>query len=436
MIWRLARRLRNEDGITIVVAVVLMTVMIGAGLATYAQVDTQQGQARQQRVRESTFNFTEAVLNVQAFKLSRNWPASEGRAFNPELDATGETPPPPTCSPASGVDPLWCPQPTEVAEGYDSADYAAGVSWKTWVRDDEEGDPASQFFDWTAVQDRPAWDANGNGIVFVRAASTVRSATQTNPLANKTRTLVAQVQIERVDETLAFPERTVIAGSFTTNNNGNKIIVETNSTATSPHPVTVRCTDLTDDDCMKYRENTTPPQINPAGSVVGGEYVGQTALTPEMSERLKEYAIANGTYYTGCPSLSQLTGKVVWVEDVSSCSNYNSNATVNSSSSPGVLIIGKGTQPITLNGGLKFHGVIYHLNEDNSCEVLVDLKGTVEIYGRVFIDGCGKMSAGSSKVNITYDAFEDANDPFTSYGTAGIVQNSWRELVPADEDKN
>jgi hypothetical protein len=417
MIGKLAHRLQSEDGIAIVVAIVLMTVMIGAGLATYAQVDTQQGQARQQRVRESTFNFTEAALNTQAFKLSRSWPASSGRAFNP--GAGGVTP---TCS-ASSAPASWCPQPTDLAQGYDGADYAAGRAWKTWVRDDY-GDPASQFFDWTQIQSRPAWDANGNGIVFVRAASTVRG---------KTRTLAAQVQIERVNETLAFPERTVIAGSFTTNNNGNKIIVETNSTATSPHPVTVRCTDLTDDACMEYRENTTPPQINPAGSVVANQYVSQTALTPEMTERLKEAAVANGTYYTGCPSEAQLTGKVVWIENATSCSNYNSNATVNSSSSPGVLIIGKG--PITFNGGIHFYGVIYHLNEDNNCGIRVDLEGTVEVYGRIFIDGCGKLSAGSSKVNLTYDDFNNASNPFTTYGTAGIVQNSWRELVPAAEDK-
>ncbi len=372
---RLTKRLQREEGITIVTAVALMGVVMAAGLATYSQVDTQSSQARQERVRESTFNLAEAALNTQAFKLSRRWPASSGRAFVPA--ATGTTP---TCS-SSSAPADFCPQPVDLAQGYDSADYAAGRAWKTWVRDDF-GTPTSAFFDWAQVRVRPSWDANGNGIVFVRAASTVRG---------KTRALAAQVQIERVVETLNFPERTVIAGSFRTDNNGNKVIVDTKSTATSPHPVTVRCTNITNDDnCMDYRRNTTPPQISPAGSVTGGEYVGQPAIPVEMTDRLREAALANGTYYTSCPSLAQLTGAVVWVQ-ATGCGNYNSNATVNSSSAPGILVVNDGV--LTLNGGLEFHGVIYHLNASNSCTTRVNLGGTVEVYGRIFIDGCGKLDA-------------------------------------------
>jgi hypothetical protein len=49
--------------------------------------------------------------------------------------------------------------------------------------------------------------------------------------------------------------------------------------------------------------------------------------------------------------------------------------------------------------------------------------------GGVIVDGNGKVSAGSSGLNIDFDA--NAFTGITSTGTAGVVQNTWREL-PAD----
>ena len=253
---RLTERLQGEEGITIVTAVALMGVVDGrrsghllpGGHAKLtgapgagARVELQPGGGRPEHP------------GVQAL-------AALARVLRSSLRPGGDGHDPHVlvCERACGL----LPQPGDLAQGYDSADYAAGRAWKTWVRDDF-GTPTSAFFDWAQVQVRPSWDANNNGIVFVRAASTVRG---------KTRALAAQVQIERVVETLNFPERTVIAGSFRTDNNGNKVIVDTKSTATSPHPVTVRCTNITnDDDCMDYRRNTTPPRSArrarwPAGS--------------------------------------------------------------------------------------------------------------------------------------------------------------------------
>jgi hypothetical protein len=44
------------------------------------------------------------------------------------------------------------------------------------------------------------------------------------------------------------------------------------------------------------------------------------------------------------------------------------------------------------------------------------------------VDGGGGVYAGSAGGNIVYDAY--AFDNITAVGTAGVVQNTWREIVP------
>ena len=48
--------------------------------------------------------------------------------------------------------------------------------------------------------------------------------------------------------------------------------------------------------------------------------------------------------------------------------------------------------------------------------------------GGVSVDGNGGVEAGSDKVNIIFDG--DAFAALKTHGTAGLVQNSWRELTP------
>jgi hypothetical protein len=44
------------------------------------------------------------------------------------------------------------------------------------------------------------------------------------------------------------------------------------------------------------------------------------------------------------------------------------------------------------------------------------------------VDGRGGVWAGSSGNNIVYDPTAFAN--INAVGTAGVVQNTWREIVP------
>ena len=392
-------RLRSEAGASIVTAVMLLTIMMGTALASYSYVDTQQRESSQERVGESSFNLGEGSLNTQAFILSRNWPGTASRTY-------------PTCS-NSSASTDYCPQPAQLAAGYDSADYGNGSErrWQTTVRDDA-GTPPSAFYDAAAVTARPAWDANGNDRVWVRAKAQVRG---------RWRTLISLVQIEKVPE--SFPKRTVIAGRFKTTNTGNKIIVDTKSTVTSPHPVTVRCSDAASSACMDYEPGKG--QIAPNDTAVAtGQYVGQKTLPEDVTARLKETAQAAGRLYPSGSCPSSLTAPVTYIVNADSCGTFNGNTTANSAASPGIVVVEQGT--LRFGGGFQYYGILYHLNTLNQSADLVDLGGDVSIFGGIYIDGDGRLLAGSSKVNLVY--LDEAFTKVSSYGTAGVVQNSWREL--------
>lgn len=382
---------------------VLMSVMLSVGLVSFAYVDTEQDQSRVERVDESAFNLTEGVLNAQAFVLSRYWPRTSARPY-------------PTCTQATAAA-AYCPQPAAIAANFDSVDYQTGnPTWTTTVRDDDED---SDFYDEATISPRAAYDKNGNDKLWVRAEGTYTVGER----AGRSRTVVAQVRVERVPVGQRFPERTIVAGKFATSNNGNKKIVDTKPTATSPHSVTVRCADVTSDSCLKYRRDS--PQITPPSAVEGGQYAGEPAIPADVQRALKETAQTNETYYpSGCPPT--LTGAVVWVENASSCS-FTGNSQFNSPDAPGIVVFASGK--LKLAGNTSFFGTIYMLNATNSGEMNVaELIGNTEVFGRVFVDGDGGVQVGSSKNNLIYDDFKDVPKPFTVYGTAGVVQNSWREL--------
>ena len=99
-----------------------------------------------------------------------------------------------------------------------------------------------------------------------------------------------------------LPKRVILAGHFDLTPNGNHGYVLTNPDATSQHPVTLRC-DLASSGCANYTPDKKNPQIDPAGAISGGEYVGKDALEDDVKARLKERAIADGKFFDGvCPT--------------------------------------------------------------------------------------------------------------------------------------
>jgi type II secretory pathway pseudopilin PulG len=397
-------------------AMLLIAAMMMIGLATVATVDTQTGQSRKERERESTFNLTEAALSSQTYVLGRNGTGTEAAPF------------PNTCNASTTTQSL-CPHPDELTRSYDGAtqaDFAAGSAWSTAVRDNQSpGSTTSDFYD-PALTDSDCqaasaptsnvycYDKNGDNKLWVRATSTVR---------DKTRTIVALIQVEL--RSVSFPQYSVLAGSFETTNNGRKTIVDT-----APSYLAVRCigTPSTSSTCLNF--DPSKGQLSPATSYLTNQ-PNQPAITDDDLVSLEDSARAKGTYYATCPA--NPNGKIVYVKS-GNCS-YNDSAPAaagqskccNSPGSPGLYIIENGT--LLIDGNIEFYGVIYAVNKQNSSGTVVTTGGTALVQGGVIVDGSGKVSAGSSGLNIEFDA--NAFSGITSTGTAGVVQNTWREL-PAD----
>jgi hypothetical protein len=396
------RLLKQERGSAIVVAVALLTMMTVVGLATYSFVDDQQFHSMQERHRESSFNLAEAALNSQSYVLSRRWAGS----------ATAYPTTTPTCTNVSAPA-LACPDPAQLLAAFNSPDYAVGSSWVTTVWDDLTG----PFYDASDIETTttPHWDSNSNERVWVKAESTVRG---------RRRTLVALVQVQEHTEFL--PKKVIIAGQFELTPNGNGVYISTEPDETSDHKVTLRC-NLSTPGCSEFTPDKKNPQLDPPTAIEGQQYVGEDALADDIKERLKERAIADGKFYDGvCPEQGDLTGKVVWVQGCPE-GTYTKNWTWNADGpgNGGILIWADGV--LELGGRSDFWGIIYHLNNDDSDDdEVLRLRGGLTIHGGAFVDGPGGIDVGSNRVNITYD--EDAFIGVSSYGSASIVQNSWRDI--------
>jgi len=403
------KRLHGERGNVMIITIFLLSAMMMLGLASKSIVDTESSQSGKERVRESTFNLTEGVLSSETYALGRMGTGSASNQF------------PNKCTPASTS--ALCPSPTELGRVFDGTsqkDFAAGSDWEITVRDNQDPTPTtSQYYNpaltgsdcasGTAAANRIyCYDQNKDNQLWVRAASTVR---------NKTRTSVALVKTE--PKSVNLPRYAILSGGFSTTNSGNKVIVDAGSSL----GVAVRCTQVppsTSNPCLGY--DAGKGQLSPAGAYTTG-YPNQPAVGDDDLAALQDKAKANGTYYTSCPS--DTSGAVVWIALATSANCTLSPS--NTAAVPGMLIMESGT--VSIGNNDQFYGIIYAMNKQNSTGPVVSLSGTSGIFGGVLIDGGGTVFAGASGTNVVFMA--TAFDLVQTTGTAGVVQNTWREL-PAD----
>ena len=426
------KRLRDDErGMVIVTAVMLLLIMVAIALAVLSQVDTQTTQSRKERERESAFNLAEAALSAQTFVLGRRGTGTPVQPY------------PTDCSTASSSH-FYCPASAQLMRSYSGAngsgqvDFDNATTWKTWVRDDANpstGAPVLFWDDtyladgsWARYDKGGAFDGTGASIpnrhVWVRAEATVRG---------KTRALVAYVRIE--DKPVNFPQYAVLAGSVRGQNNGNKTLV--NSTG-SPLGLGVRCSDPPlSANCIDLDPNKGP-QLVPPGAYelnIPGNNANvppdNPAIDSDALQSLEDVARAAGTYYAGCPA--NPNGDVVVIENATDCLWNNSapaapgqSKCCNSATNPGLLVIKKGA--VNISGNIEFFGLVYNANLDNSTGTkLIETSGTSAIRGAALVDGRGGVWAGSSGNNIMFESTAFAN--INAVGTAGVVQNTWREIV-------
>ena len=407
-------KLAEERGNVLVTAILLMSIMLSVGIAVASTVDTQTAQSRKERERESTFNLAEAALSAQTFILGRR---GTGTSVNPY----------PAAGCPSGTN-EFCPVDANLMRSYtgdaSQVDFGTGsnTSWRTDVLDDADasGTPV-RFWNDSYLGDAnwPRYDADGNRHVWVRSQATVRG---------NTRSIVAWVKIE--DRIVSFPRYAVLSGYLRGDNaggHGGRPLVNSAGSL----GIAVRCNQAPQSGCIDL-DPVKGPQLQPPANFQLS-YPNSAAIGGDDLAALEDMARANGTWYATCPS--NPNGDVVYVKNAGDCIYNNSTpaapgATIccNTRANPGLFVLERGS--VDFGGNIEFWGVVYHANLDNSSnERLVETSGTSAIRGGVLVDGNGGVYAGSSGDNIVYNAF--SFDDIKAVGTAGVVQNTWREIVPA-----
>ncbi len=403
----------RHDGNALVTSLLVMFLFLTLGVTTLTLVDQQQKESGRERVRESSFALSEGVLNSQIYLLSRQWPGEASQAYNGQ------------CTVATSANPK-CPDNSTMQTGFTGNDYTTGMSWTTEVRDNTVtgSAAAANFYDDAAVRIQPQWDSNRDGYMWVRAQGVVRG---------KRRTLVALVKAE--DLSIQFPRNAVVAGKVTIGPNGNQTYINTSGSY-----VTLRCSPANLTPCKGWNKDV---QVGPNGTIVGNP-TQPPALSPEKIDRLRETAKALGTYYaTGaaCPASNVLNTALVFIEQSNDCDfEITAGGQWNSLANPGVLVVGSGMVQFTSNKDT-YYGVIYNINGSDkqpaqpslqSSNTVVEIKNAC-IYGSIVIDGPGGLEIGSNNGanycngNMQYDA--NVANRLRAFGTAGIVQNSFREIT-------
>jgi Tfp pilus assembly protein PilX len=439
--------LNEERGFAMVTAIVLMTLMLGLGIVALRMTDTNAHRTREQRVRESSLSLDEGVLSAQSLVLATKW-------------ANAQNPYPSSCT-SGGAASDKCPNAATLAgsstSNFANADQLNNSTWKTKVRDNggllsNAYDPlqadAAQTTTGKGTCPGPCtYDFNGDGEVWVQAQSTVRG---------KKRNVVARMRLEKIAENL--PETGVTAGALSVTNSGahggTPIIDATGST------VLVRCANVGVTTCVDAKAG----QIVPAAQAANVP----NFMSAAQLARFKQRAITDGRYYSGCPTKNasnkyDLSGAVVWVEGCASppnltnqvqtvsCSPPSGMATscTNADASPGLLIWHCGRADMA--GGYTHRGILYIANNsDGTCPAglgqrgdgtcvgsnvdetrdVLTTNGGFAVWGSLAVDGPGCMKIGSNGLQVRFDA--NVFDSAQSYGTVGLVQNTWRELRPQD----
>ena len=403
-------RLRDESGFALIVTMMLLLVSLAIGIGLVARADSQSKLSGQERTREGSFDLAETALHAQALQLSRSWPGPTA------------TTSPTSCTPSSTG--TVCPLPSAIGTPYTSGDYASSCRtapstplWQTTVRDNAAGE---QY--WTsAVTGRAAYDANNDGSVWVRSTASVQ--------CDKT-TMVSLVSRSSVP--MDFPSNVLSANWFQTSNQGRKVIVDTLGTyatpprpAPQPAPIALRCQSAPSP-CANYQ--STKGQVQPP-AVTTNAQISTSALSTTQLQSLERQASSASTLYACPPSgtnLSSVAGAPVVITGPCNVS-IGSNTIVNSSASPGVLVVENGT--LALGGTATFYGLIYMVNKQASGGAVVTISGNATVQGIVSVDGNGGVIAGSSKTNLVYDS----RAATLLRGESGAVpnKNSFRVLPPS-----
>lgn len=436
---------RSQEGWVVVTAIILMTIMLGVGLASMVFIDGGTQRSQTQRQRESAFTLAEGTLYAQGFALARNWPSATSPGYPATCDSA-------TAYTAGSVPAKQCPNAATLtgsaAAAFKSLDFGpkSTASWVTAVRDN--GGPLVASYS-SAQADLPQGacpttpctrDFNGDNTLWVQSRAMVRG---------RPRNVVALMKLETLAENV--PQVAVTAGALAVTNNGNNLKIDDTGSQ-----ITLRC-DVSRKDCVDFE--SSKGQIQPNLPQSGNP---APLLNASQMQRFRETAQAAGTYYAGCPPEIS-TAEIIFVEDCQNPPNYMGagftagcippsgldSSCVNSIAKPGLLVVHCGALRMTSNW--TYVGVVYFANgsdndPDHPCvkrgttpptctsnsldgNSVMDTQGGFGIWGALAADGNACILLGSNGGQVSYN--KNAFSSFKTFGTVGLVQNTWRELSPS-----
>jgi Tfp pilus assembly protein PilX len=414
--------LSDERGFALVTAMAVLFIILTLGLVALQTVDFQTRSSGQETSGEAAFNLAESALDAEAAQLGTQWPSASA----PWTAACDQSTAPTTGCPGTSLASSF--SSTYAGSQFTSPQWQLKVLDNTW-------NPNNDYYSDSLATTAPAYDANKDNKLWVRAQATI---------AGQTRVVVAEVV--RDPHTVALPRNVVTAGGMYTSNNGHKIIINANDSVPNSGltgTVALRCGVASPPTPVSYGSlcagwNADQGQLSPPTYDTGysDSTPGYQTLQPAELDALKATAIANGTYYPAgqCPPAGQ--SGVVYVENAN-CT-FNANTTWNSDAAPGMLIFAKGT--VYFSGTLNFYGVIYMadeegpsgpctqdvLNHDYSVNggPVFTVHGTGTLYGALFVGNCGVVDAGSSAWNIQFDS--NAFNGAYAYATPALAKNTFQ----------
>jgi hypothetical protein len=411
-------RIRQQEGWALLTAMVMLTLMLSIGLATFAYVDGQTTASTKERTRDSSFNLDEGVLDQQAYLLGKYFPASAGVAYPDCSWGTGNA-----SATATGGFPLVSPclVPGQISAVFNNKDYASGVTWNTRVRDNQGsqscvfggGSNCSYFYDDTSptVQAYPgctaavscySYDANGDNEVWVRSTAVVQG---------KKHTLIELVRADK--HQVPMPNTVLTANSAHWQNKHGTVITDGSA-------VNFRCAP----GCVDTSH------IDPPGAVVFN-YAGQTTMKPSDVSALVARAIQENAYYTSCPTNPNQLLVVVNIPSGSSCTDSALPVTSPSRFATYVQLNGS----LITHGTFTYYGLIYLANGQvpgyqNGSPVTGDVfsdNGNADVIGSIVADGPGSVKLGNgAHSGLSFDS--RAFNALWSYGNRNVVKGTFREI--------
>jgi Tfp pilus assembly protein PilX len=443
--------LREESGSALVAGIIILFIILGFGLAVLSTADTQSHQTGKEASGEAAFNLAEGALDSEADLLQQSWPSAATSTCDQSTAAS-------TYCPGSAI--------TNAFNTTYAGKWFTNPTWSVQLVDDNGGNCSTTTCDTTKETSNYytdsfrsasySYDQNKDDMIWIRAQANV---------GGQQRIVVAEMI--RTKQVISLPKNVITAGGTYTSNDGNKVIINANDNAyggSGAGPLNIRCTVPTTggvtaptygNQCAGW--DPSKGQLSPSGDYTGN-YTdpngGGSPVDQNILNELKYTAQSAGTYYTSCPPNdgAHLNG-IIYVDlptPTSSCTytqgSFNGPWTSTgcpasaptpcpaTNATPGAIIFGQGT--LEINGPVDYYGIIFIVNPSSPAMVggvctSFDgpefwVHGGANIFGGIFVNGCGTVNAGDSAANVDFDSAAFAG--FSAYPTPELAKNTFRVI--------